>query len=116
MEPLTGAELLAHNKSFAGSLKEAAQAAGYVKNLPDGRVRISLSRYREALLAAAGVQTASSSKRSTSGRPLSFKASVLKAGHLVLGAPYLAQAGLGHGDQVHIKVSKGRLVLSSSEE
>lgn len=118
MKPLTGAELLAHHKGFDGSIKDAARAAGYVKVKADGGERVSLSGYRNALLAASGVEPLGGAAKASgaSGRPLSYRATVLRQGHVVLGAPYLVQAGLGHGDQVEIKVSKGRVLLSIAGE
>jgi hypothetical protein len=113
MELLTGAELIAHNKAHS-SVKVAAQLAGYVKVLPDGRQRVLLAKYRDALLAAAGV--APIGKAPSKGRPLSFRTKVLNAGHAVIGTPYLAQAGLEPGDEVEIKVNRGRIVLSGGAE
>jgi hypothetical protein len=114
MERLTGAELVAHHKNFSSN-KQAAEAAGYVKVLPDGRRRVQLAKYRDALLVAAGISPAGdSAEGGRKGKPLSYATRVLKPGHAVLGAAYLAEAGLEAGDALQIKVARGRITLSAA--
>lgn len=115
MERLTGSALLAHYEAAQkGGVKkgDAARTAGYVKELPDGKVRVLFSAFQEALLQAKGVciSKARSGKR---GRELSYETAVLGPGHAVIGQGYLAQIGAEPQSRLSIRVKGKELILKA---
>lgn len=108
-EPLTGAALIAKVKELPGASKsELVRACGYVSTKSDGRERLNFTAYYEALAVAHG---APAPAQEGSGRKLSYATTVLTTGAMVIGKRYVEQLGLEPGDEVKIKVVRGRISL-----
>ncbi len=108
-EPLTGAALIAKVKELPGASKsELVRACGYVSQKKDGGERLNFTAYYEALAVAHGAPLPDAEP---SGRRLSYSAKVITTGALVVGKRYVEQLGLEPGDEVEIKVARGRISL-----
>ncbi len=112
-EPLTGAELIAKVKAMPGASKsELVRACGYASQKKDGGERLNFTAYYKALAAAHGAPTGA---QVPSGRKLPYTAKVITTGALVVGKRYVEQLGLAPGDEVAIKVARGRISLVPAE-
>ena len=110
-EPLTGAALIAKGKEMPGASKsELVRACGYVSAKKDGGERLNFTAYYEALAVAHGAPLPQGGG-SDGGRKLSYATTVLTTGAMVIGKRYVEQLGLAPGDEVDIKVAKGRISL-----
>ena len=113
-EPLTGAELIAKVKAMPGASKsELVRACGYVSTKKDGGERLNFTAYYEALAVAHGAPLP---EAEPSGRKLPYTATVITTGALVVGKRYVEQLGLAPGDEVAIKVARGRISLVPGEK
>lgn len=102
--PLTGKALLQKVKEFSHLAKrETAKQCGYVKTSASGGVRIDLSGFYDAVLAAKGVKLDESS-RDSRGKVATYKATVHKNGQLLIGSAYTKGMGLKEGDVFTIKL------------
>ena len=119
-DKLTGQELLAKTKSLSHASKsEVVKACGYVSTKKDGSERLNFTAFYEALLEAKDITIGKSSDR-RQGRALAYTTKVHFNGNLMVGAAYINQIGWQPGDQVEIRVGRGKIQLvpihSSHEE
>lgn len=112
MAPLTGDELIAKVDSMPNASKtELCTATGYVRER-NGKTERQFARFYRALLAAKG-QRLDGGRSGDGTRPLSYQTSVLTHGGVLIGARYVEQLGLKHGDQVAIQVNGGVMRLTA---
>ncbi len=91
--------------------KEKARACGYVTYTKNGRERVNLMQFNNALLKAVGVNLDASDGNGSRGRAPSYRVSVHKNGNLLIGAAYTKKMGLKPGDQFEIKLGHHNIKL-----
>lgn len=102
---LTGKALLQKVKDLAHlSKRETAKECGYYRYTKDGKVRVDLAEFYDALLAARGVILNPEKPKDGRGREPSSLISVHKNGQLIVGAAYTKQMGLEPGAEFKIKL------------
>ena len=107
---LHGAELLARVKELGDVTKaELVRGCGYASTARDGRERLNMTAFYEALLAAKGVSLIGEAGRTT--RKLSYTTKVQANGQVVLGKAYTSQLGVSSGDVVAIRPGRRQLRL-----
>jgi hypothetical protein len=118
MERLTGKALLAHYKAGveAGKLKkDIIKEAGYVLTHADGRDWVQYSAFNTALLASKGLSLDRKPVAKPRGRDLSYRATVLKPGHAVIGRGYLRQIGAEPDSVLAIEVRGHGLIIQVAD-
>lgn len=102
---LTGKALLQKLKSSNLSKRELAKECGYYSETKKGEVRVSLTDFYDAVLAAKGValEPESSSPKDGRGREATYRVSVHQNGQIVIGNSYTELMGLKPGDEFEIK-------------
>lgn len=105
--PLTGKALLTkfHELHYL-SRREKAKYCGYY-NPPkkDGdEIRVNLSDFYDALLAAKGIDLEPGKSKDGRGREPTYRVSVHKNGQIVIGSTYTEAMGLKKGDEFEIKL------------
>jgi hypothetical protein len=114
MERLTGKALLAHYKAGVEACKlkkDIIKEAGYVLTHADGRDWVQYSAFNTALLASKGLSLDRKPAAKPLGRDLSYRATVLKPGHAVIGRGYLRQIGAEPDSMIGIEVRGNRLII-----
>ncbi|MGL5034379.1 MAG: AbrB family transcriptional regulator [Microcystaceae cyanobacterium] len=102
---LTGKALLAKVKECAQMpRRETAKACGYYTTSKDGQVRVDLTDFYNAVLAAKGIPLDPGGIKDGRGREPTFRVSVHKNGQIVIGSTYTEQMGLESGDEFEIKL------------
>ncbi len=115
--PLTGKALLQKVKESAKlPRRETAKACGYYSKSKEDQVRVNLTDFYDALLAAKGVPLDSNSTKDGRGREPTFKVSVHKNGQIVIGSTYTEQMGLKSGDEFEIKLGYKHIHLKQLDE
>ncbi|ACB52590.1 unknown [Crocosphaera subtropica ATCC 51142] len=103
--PLTGKALLQELKQLSDKpRRETAKKCGYYSVTKDGQVRVNLTDFYDAVLAAKGVPLQPGSTKDGRGREPTFRVSVHKNGQIVIGSTYTEQMGLKPGDEFEIKL------------
>ncbi|NEQ31035.1 MAG: AbrB family transcriptional regulator [Leptolyngbya sp. SIO4C5] len=103
--PLTGKGLLQKVKDLSHlSKKETARECGYYSVTKDGQVRVNLTDFYDALLAARGITLNPESAKDGRGREPTYRVSVHKNGQIVIGSTYTQEMGLKPGDEFEIKL------------
>jgi hypothetical protein len=104
-EPLTGKELLQKVKELSNLPKrETAKACGYFTTTKEGRVRVNLTGFYDALLEARGISLEPDKGKDGRGREPTYRVSVHKNGQIVIGSTYTQGMGLEPGDEFEIKL------------
>ena len=114
---LHGAELIARVKELGEVTKaELVRGCGYASTGKDGRERLNMTAFYEALLEAKGVSLLG--ENGHSGRKLSYTAKVQGNGNLIIGKAYTGLSGAQVGEVYGIKVSRRqiRLLLQEPKE
>ena len=110
---LTGSELLSKLKTLEDASKtERCDATGYYTVREDGSRRYNFTALYQAIAEANGVQL---QPKRRGKRKLTWKASVLTTGAVLIGTRYCQELGLEAGDSVTIVKSRGRLVLEPTK-
>ena len=113
---LTGRELLQKVKELSHlSRQETAKACGYYTTNGNGKVRVQLSKFYDAVISAKGISLDPEGK-SKKGRDASYRVTVQKSGQIVIGAAYLEAMGLQPGDEFEIKLGNKHILLIQMEE
>ncbi|TVP65519.1 MAG: AbrB family transcriptional regulator [Leptolyngbya sp. LCM1.Bin17] len=103
--PLTGKELLQKVKELAHlSKRETAKECGYYTLSKEGKARVNLSGFYDALLEAKGINLDPDSGKDGRGREPTYRVSVHKNGQIVIGSTYTQEMGLKSGDEFEIKL------------
>jgi AbrB family looped-hinge helix DNA binding protein len=103
--PLTGKALLQKVKELSNlPRRETARHCGYYSMAKTGQVRVNLTDFYDAVLAAKGVPLEPGGSRDGRGREPTYKVTVHKNGQIVIGATYTKEMGLTEGDEFEIKL------------
>jgi hypothetical protein len=104
--PLTGKALLQRFSELAHlPRREKARQCGYYQVNKDDQVKVNLTEFYDALLAAGGMRLApEGGSKETRGRDRTYRVSVHKNGQIVIGAAYTKAMGLKPGDEFEIKL------------
>ncbi|MEO0536415.1 MAG: AbrB family transcriptional regulator [Cyanobacteria bacterium P01_A01_bin.123] len=103
--PLNGKALLQKVKELSHlSKKETAKECGYYSLTKEGQVRVNLTDFYDALLAARGITLNPESAKDGRGREPTYRVSVHKNGQIVIGSTYTQEMGLKSGDEFEIKL------------
>ncbi len=103
--PKTGKDLLTELKKLTDiPRRETARKCGYYSVTKDGQVRVNLTDFYDAILAAKGVPLQPGATKDGRGREPTFRVSVHKNGQIVIGSTYTEQMGLKPGDEFEIKL------------
>jgi AbrB family looped-hinge helix DNA binding protein len=113
--PLTGKALLQKVKELAHlPRRETAKRCGYY-SVKDEQVRVNLTDFYDAVLAAKGVPLEPGGAKDGRGREPTFRVSVHKNGQIVIGSTYTEQMGLQPGDEFEIKLGYKHIHLKQVE-
>lgn len=103
--PLTGKALLQKVKELSHlPRRETAKQCGYYTESKNGQVRVNLTDFYDAVLAAKGVPLDPEKAKDGRGREPTYRVSVHKNGQIVIGATYTEAMGLKAGDEFEIKL------------
>lgn len=111
-EPLTGKALLQKVKALGNvSRRETAKACGYYSLSKNNQIRVNLTEFYDAVLAAKGIALTQGSKKNGRGREASYRTSVHKNGTIVIGSNYTESMGLKPGDEFEIRLGSKHIHL-----
>ncbi|MBR8829820.1 MAG: hypothetical protein N5P05_001225 [Chroococcopsis gigantea SAG 12.99] len=114
--PLTGKALLQKVKELSTSpRRETARRCGYYSETKDGQIRVNLTDFYDAVLAAKGVPLDPEGAKDGRGREPTFRVSVHKNGQIVIGSTYTEQMNLKAGDEFEIKLGYKHIHLKQIE-
>ena len=114
--PLIGKALLQKVKSLSHlSKRETAQKCGYYTLSRNGQIRVNLTEFYDALLAARGVLLTTESRSDGRGREPTYRVSVHRNGQIVIGSTYTQEMGLQPGDEFEIKLGYKHIHLMQFE-
>ncbi len=103
--PLTGKALLQKVKDLSDlPRRERAKRCGYYTVTKNNQVRVNLTDFYDALLAARGIPLSPEGPKDGRGREPTYRVSVHKNGQIVIGATYTEAMGLKPGDEFEIKL------------
>jgi len=103
--PLTGKTLLQKVKELSQlPRRETAKRCGYYTVTKNNQVRVNLTDFYDAILAARGVPLGPEVAKDGRGREPTHRVSVHKNGQIVIGATYTQTMGLKPGDEFEIKL------------
>lgn len=103
--PLTGKTLLQKVKELSQlPRRETAKRCGYYTVTKNNQVRVNLTDFYDAILAARGVPLGPEATKDGRGREPTHRVSVHKNGQIVIGATYTQTMGLKPGDEFEIKL------------
>lgn len=113
VEPLVGEELVRKVKDLDNlSKEEKAKACGYYTLTKSGTPRISMMKFRNALIEAEGIQLDSAQNgNGRGGRSASYRITVQSNGNLLIGSTYTKQMGLRAGDEFEITLGRKHIRL-----
>ncbi|MCM1983741.1 AbrB family transcriptional regulator [Lyngbya confervoides] len=112
---LTGKQLLREVKKLKGFNKSGkAKACGYVTQTQEGKERVHLAEFMNALLEAKGIEL-DGENAPRRGRGLSYRASVQRNGTVIIGAGYTREMGIEPGAVFEIKTGRKRIQLLLAE-
>ncbi|WP_036486146.1 AbrB family transcriptional regulator [Myxosarcina sp. GI1] len=102
---LTGKALLQKVKELSHlPRRETAKRCGYYTTTKDNQVRVNLTDFYDAVLAAKGVPLDPEGAKDGRGREPTYRVSVHKNGQIVIGSTYTQAMGLKEGDKFEIKL------------
>lgn len=103
--PITGKALLQKVKELAHlPRRETARQCGYSGATKSGRIRVNLTGFYDAVLAAKGIPLDPESAKDGRGREATYKVTVHKNLQIVIGSTYTKEMGLSEGDEFEIKL------------
>lgn len=103
--PLTGKALLQKVKELSHlPRRETAKRCGYYTVTKNDQMRVNLTDFYDAVLAAKGVPLDPEGTKDGRGREPTYRVSVHKNGQIVIGATYTQAMGLKPGDEFEIKL------------
>jgi AbrB-like transcriptional regulator len=103
--PLTGKALLQKVKELSNlSRRETARQCGYASASKNGKVRVNLTTFYDAVLSAKGIPLDPESSKDGRGREATYKVTVHKNLQIVIGSTYTKEMGLAEGDEFEIKL------------
>lgn len=103
--PLTGKALLQKVKELSHlPRRETAKRCGYYTVTKNNQMRVNLTDFYDAVLAARGIPLNPEGSKDGRGREPTYRVSVHKNGQIVIGAAYTQAMGLKPGDEFEIKL------------
>ncbi len=115
--PLTGKALLQKVKELSHlPRRETAKYCGYYTKSKSGDIRVNLTAFYDAVLAARGVPLDPDSGKDGRGREPTYRVSVHKNGQIVIGSTYTEQMNLKPGDEFEIKLGYKHIHLKQLGE
>jgi hypothetical protein len=115
--PLTGKELLQKVKELSHlSKRETAKECGYYFLTKEGKVRVKLREFYDAVLGAKGIQLEADKGKDGRGREASYIITVHKNGQIVIGSAYTQEMGLQPGDEFELKLGYKNIRLAKKGE
>jgi hypothetical protein len=103
--PLTGKALLQKVKELSSlPRREKAKLCGYYTTNKSNDVRVDVTGFYDAVLAAQGIRLDPDSGKDGRGREPTYRVSVHKNGQIVIGSAYTSEMGLKPGDEFIIKL------------
>jgi len=103
--PLTGKALLQKVKELSHlPRRETAKTCGYYTKAKNSQIRVNLTDFYDAVLAAKGVPLDPDGQKDGRGREPTYKVSVHRNGQIVIGSTYTNEMGLKPGDEFEIKL------------
>ena len=110
---LVGKELLAKIKELKGASKsEIAKACGYSSTTVTGDKRCQFTAFYQAVAEANGFNFDNDTNSDGKGRPLSYTATVLTTGAILIGPRYVEDLGLNPGEKVAISTTGKKISLT----
>ena len=102
---LTGKALLQKVKELSNlPRRETAKHCGYYSLAKNGQIRVNLTDFYDAVLAAKGVPLDPEGSKDGRGREPTYKVTVHKNLQIVIGSTYTKEMGLTEGDEFEIKL------------
>lgn len=115
--PLTGKALLQKVKELSHlPRRETAKKCGYYSTSKGGQIRVNLTDFYDAVLAAKGVPLDPEGTKDGRGREPTYRVSVHKNGQIVIGSTYTNAMGLKSGDEFEIKLGYKHIHLKQIDE
>lgn len=115
--PLTGKALLQKVKELSHlPRRETAKRCGYFTKTKNDQIRVNLTDFYDAVLAAKGVPLDPEGVKDGRGREPTYKVSVHKNGQIVIGSTYTQEMGLKPGDEFEIKLGYKHIHLKQIDE
>jgi aspartyl-tRNA synthetase len=112
--PLTGKALQAKIKELSNLTKsETAKGCGYYSVAKDGKIRVNLKKFYDAVLQSKGINIDKSTKADGRGREATYRATVNGSGQILIGATYTKALNLVPGDEFEIKVGYKNINLKA---
>jgi hypothetical protein len=112
--PLTGKALKAKIKELSNLTKsETAKGCGYYSIAKNGKVRVNLTKFYDAVLQSEGISVDEKPSSDGRGREASYIATVHKNGQLLIGAAYTKALNLVAGDEFEIKLGYKHIHLKA---
>ena len=103
--PLTGKALLQKVKELSQlPRRETARRCGYYTKTKNDQLRVNLTDFYDAVLAAKGVPLDPEGTKDGRGREPTYRVSVHQNGQIVIGSTYTKAMGLNPGDEFEIKL------------
>jgi AbrB-like transcriptional regulator len=114
--PLTGKALLKKVKELESlPRRQKAKRCGYF-TVKGSAVRIDVSGFYDAVIAAQGVHLDPESAKDGRGREATYRVSVHKNGQIVIGSAYTQEMGLQPGDEFVIKLGYKHIHLNQVDK
>jgi AbrB-like transcriptional regulator len=115
--PLTGKALKAKLKELSSlSKSETAKACGYYSVAKDGKIKVTLTKFYDAVLQSQGISIDDQPKADGRGREARYLATVHKNGQLLIGAVYTKALNLVPGDEFEIKMGYKHIHLKAIDK
>ena len=115
--PLEGKVLLQKVKELSDiPRRQRAKECGYYTIGKNGKERVNLTAFYDAVLAAKGVPLDPERTKDGRGREATFRVSVHKNNQIVIGSSYTEKMGLKPGDEFEIKLGYKHIHLRQIED
>jgi AbrB-like transcriptional regulator len=115
--PLTGKALKAKLKELSSLTKsETAKGCGYYSVAKDGKIRVNLKQFYDAVLQSQGISVDEKSKADGRGRGASYRATINGNGQILIGATYTKALNLVPGDVFEIKLGYKHINLKAIDK
>ncbi len=114
---LTGKALLQKvNELSSMPRRETAKLCGYYTPTKKGDIRVNLTEFYDAVLAARGIPLSPDKSKDGRGREPTYRVSVHRNGQIVIGSTYTEEMGLKPGDEFVIKLGYKHIHLIQIDE
>ncbi|WP_071517727.1 AbrB family transcriptional regulator [Geitlerinema sp. PCC 9228] len=114
---LTGKALLQKVKELSSMpRRETAKLCGYYTPTKNGEIRVNLTEFYDAVLAARGIPLSPEKSKDGRGREPTYRVSVHRNGQIVIGSTYTEEMGLKPGDEFIIKLGYKHIHLIQIDE